>query len=127
MKRTLNLDNPIKINGKEVTELTYDPMEITVAHFSEACARSAAIDKNKSFNFKFQENDYALHMYLGMMAVVAVNPDIDISDLERVKGFDALKFTTIGRLFILRRSEAPSEENNSEEQSEATAKPTVQE
>jgi hypothetical protein len=125
-KNTLKLDNPIAINGKQVSELSYDPMEITAVQFSEACARSSAIDKTKSFNFKFKENDYALHLYLGMMAVVAVNPDIDISDLERIRGFDALKLTDIGMLFTLRRSAAASEENSSEEQPENTPECTTQ-
>ena len=39
-KKTLKLGEPITINGKQVSELTYDPMEITAAQFSEACARS---------------------------------------------------------------------------------------
>ena len=81
-KNTLKLGEPITINGKQVSELTYDPMEITAAQFSEACARSSAINKSKSFSFKMRENDYALHLYLGMFAVIAVNPEIDISDLE---------------------------------------------
>lgn len=120
-KKTLKLDEPILIDGKEVSELTYDPMEITAAQFSEACARSSAINKSKSFSFKMRENDYALHLYLGMFAVIAVNPGIDISDLERIKGFDVLSLTDIGMLFTYRRSGATSEENISEEPSENTA------
>lgn len=70
-KKTLKLDEPVLIDGKEVSELTYDPMEITAAQFSEACARSSAINKSKSFSFKMRENDYALHLYLGMFAVTS--------------------------------------------------------
>ena len=120
MKNILKLDVPITVavNGKQtsVTELEYDALEITAAQFSEACARSAAIDKNKTFSFKLRENDYALHLYLGMMAIVAVNPGIDISDLERIKGNDVLKIADIGMLFTLRRLAATSEASNSEEQ-----------
>ncbi|NLH01183.1 MAG: early nodulin 20 (N-20) [Clostridiales bacterium] len=125
-KKALKLHNPIAINGKQVTELTYDPTEITALQFSEACARSAAIEKSKTFSFKLKENDYSLHLYLGMMAVIAVNPDIDISDLERIRGFDTLELTDIGMLFTLRRLEAPSEENNSGEQSENTPELSIQ-
>jgi len=114
MKETLTLECAIKINGSEVTELTYDAFEITALQFSEACARSAALDKTKSFTFKMRENDYALHLYLGMMAVIAVNPDIDINDLERIKGYDALKLADIGLLFILRRLGETSEESDSD-------------
>ena len=120
-KNTLVLDNPITINGKEVKELTYDPQEITAEHFSIACAKSAALEKTKTLTLKVKENDYALHLYLGMMSVIAINPDIDVSDLERIKGFDVLSLTNIGHFFTLRRQAVPSEENSSDEQSENTA------
>ena len=116
MSNKITLQEPITINGKQVKELSYNALEITAQQFSEACARSSAIDKNKSFSFKLRENDYALHLYLGMMAIVAVNPDIDIADLERIKGFDVLAIADIGMLFTLRRSVAPSEESSSDEQ-----------
>ena len=116
MRNKITLQEPVTINGKQVAELSYDPMEITAQQFSEACARSSAIDKNKSFSFKMRENDYALHLYLGMMAIIAVNPDIDITDLERIKGFDVLAIADIGMLFTLRRSVAPSGESNSDAQ-----------
>jgi hypothetical protein len=116
MSNKITLQEPITINGKQVTELKYDALKITAQQFSEACARSSAIDKNKSFSFKMRENDYSLHLYLGMMAIIAVNPDIDITDLERIQGFDVLAIADIGMLFTLRRSVAPSEESNSDEQ-----------
>lgn len=114
--KTLKLDNPILINGKEFTEFKYDANEITAEQFSVACARSAALDKNKTITFKVKENDFGLQLYLGMMAIISVNPEIDVNDLERVKGFDVLKIQDIGWLFMLRRSEGTSEESNSEEQ-----------
>lgn len=125
-KNTLVLENPILINNKEVSELTYDPQEITAEQFSIAAAKSSAMDKTKSFTFKFKENDHALHLYLGMMAIIAVNPDIDVSDLERIKGFDVLSLTNIGHFFTLRRQAAVSEESNSEEHSENTANTSTQ-
>lgn len=120
-KHTLVLDNPILINNEKVKELTYDPQEITAEHFSIACAKSAALEKTKTLTLKVKENDYSLHLYLGMMAVIAVNPNIDVSDLERIKGFDVLSLTNIGHFFTLRKQAAPSEESSSEEQSENTA------
>ena len=125
-KHTLVLDTPIKISGKEVSELTYDPQEITAEQFSIACAKSAAMDKSKSFTFKTKENDYALHLYLGMMAVIAVNPDIDISDLERIKGFDVLDLTNIGTFFIMRKQAVPSPVSNSAEPSANTENTSMQ-
>lgn len=120
-KHTLVLDNPILINNEKVKELTYDPQEITAEHFSIACAKSAALEKTKTLTLKVKENDYSLHLYLGMMAVIAVNPTIDVSDLERIKGFDVLSLTNIGHFFTLRKQAAPSEESSSDEQSENTA------
>lgn len=120
-KNTLILDNPIKINGKEVSELTYDAQEITAEQFSIACAKSAAVDKTRAVTLKLKENDHALHLYLGMMAIIAVNPDIDVSDLERIKGFDVIDLTNIGTFFILRKSVAPSEANSSADTSEGIA------
>ena len=132
-KHILTLDNPItitrQIDGKvvteTVTELSYDPLEITADQFSLACAKSAAMDKNKAFTFKMKENDYALHLYLGMMAVIAVNPHIDLSDLEKIKGFDVLDLTNIGTFFIMRRLAVPSEESASDSLSEATENTTT--
>lgn len=120
-KHTLVLDNPILINNETVKALTYDPQEITAEHFSIACAKSAALEKTKTLTLKVKENDYSLHLYLGMMAVIAVNPTIDVSDLERIKGFDVLSLTNIGHFFTLRKQAAPSEESSSDEQSENTA------
>lgn len=119
-KNTLILDNPIQINGNTIKELTYDPQEITAEQFSIACAKSSAMEKSKTVTLKVKENDYSLHMYLGMMAVIAVNPEIDVADLERIKGFDILSLTNIGTFFTLRRQAAISEENNSDEPSAAT-------
>lgn len=121
MKDTLTLENPILINGTHVSEFTYDAQEITAVQFSEACARSAALDKTKAFTLKMRENDYALHLYLGFMAIIAVNPDIDITDLERMKGQDINHTANIGLLFTIGRLGGASEENNSAAPSENTA------
>ena len=126
-KNTLVLDNPILINGKAVKELTYDPQEITAEQFSIACAKAASMGKTKTLTLKVKENDHALHMYLGMMAIIAVNPGIDVSDLERIKGFDILDVTNIGTFFILRRQAEPSEAIKSDEPSETTAATSTQE
>ena len=123
---TLVLDNPILINNVEVSELTYDATQITAEQFSVACAKSAALDKARAVTFKAKENDYALHLYLGMMAVISVNPQYTVEDLERVKGFDVLDLTNIGTFFIMRRSAVPSEQNSSDEQSEDTADSSTQ-
>lgn len=124
--KILNLDNPIIINNKEVSELSYDPMAITADMFSIACSKSAAVDRSRAISLKAKENDYALHLYLGMASVIAVNPGIDWADLERVKGFDILDLTNIGTFFIMRKSAEPSQESNSEKQSESTPDTSTQ-
>ena len=125
MQNTLTLDNPILINGKEVKELTYDTNEITALHFAEAdahrlLATSARIGKSKIGYNATAELDYTFHMYLGMMAVIAVNPDIDVSDLERAKGDDVRQFMGLGRFFITGRSAVASQQNDSDDTSETT-------
>lgn len=125
MKQVLQLENPILINNKEYTALSYDPMEITVEQFSIAASRSAAVAKNKTLTLNMRESDYAFHLYLGMMSVLAVNPEMDLADMERIKGYDTLALADIGMLFTLRRSEAASVQNSSEKQSESTQEPSI--
>lgn len=122
----ISLQTPIFINGVEVKELTYDASEITSLQYSEACAASGDMSKTKAFAFKIRENDYALHMYLGFMAIIAVNPHIDIKDLERIKGLDILQISNIGFSFITGRLEAPLKEISLDEQSENTVDTSTQ-
>ena len=124
-KGTLRLDNPIKINGKMYEELTYNVREITAAQFSEAAAASAAMDKTKPTTFQLMQNDRSLCMYLGFMAVIAVNPEISIEDMERIKGNDIFYFTNLGLLFMCGSLVDDSQENNSEEPSENTADSSI--
>ena len=121
MKKTVKLDQPIMINGVPRQEFSYDMEEITADMFIECCRRAVLNDRSGQFSLKQKETDYVLHMYLGMAAIIAVNPEISFEDFERVKGFDTLKFTDIGWLFILRQSGAHSTENNSDVPSEITA------
>lgn len=121
MIEKLKLDTPLLVNGKKYEELEYDTSEITAMQFSEACMKASEMSKNTtSISFKLKENDYALHLYLGFMAVIAVNPEIDLKDLERIKGLDTLKFTDIGMLFIYRKSGGTSQESDSENSCETT-------
>lgn len=125
MKGTIKLKTPITVNGQQVTELTYDTEEITADLFSAADAhrRIAAGVKNVTI-VPTAELDFPLHPYLGYAAIIAVNPQYDFSDLERVKGKDMLKIMEIGRNFIL-QSEG-SGQSTSDEPSEITAEPTTQ-
>ena len=105
----LTLQNPITINGKKVKTLTYDTDAITVGMFADAEARKLRATSNKGGGSAGAcELDYSLHAYLAMMAIVAVNSDIDVSDLERISGPDVMELMRIGRNFSTGRSPAQS-------------------
>lgn len=119
MIKTLTLDNPLKINGAEVTELTYDTNEISALHFAEADARRQLATVSRISGKKVgltatAELDYTMHLYLGIMAVIAVNPSYAVEDLERVKGDDTRQLMGIGRNFIMGKSGGDSTANSSE-------------
>ena len=79
----LTLSNPITINGKKVKTLTYDTGAITVGMFAEAEALKLRATTHKAGGSAgATELDYSMHLYLAMMAITAVNPDIDIADLD---------------------------------------------
>lgn len=122
----LTLHTPLTINGKAVTELSYDANAITVEQFAEADARKLkATTARSNGNNTMCELDYSFQMYLGMMAVIAANPEIDISDLERMTGLDIVGITRVGRNFILGKSEEPFEESSSGEPCETTPEPST--
>lgn len=125
MKGTIKLFNPIQINGKLVKELTYDTNEITAAAFAQADSNKLRQQTNKGNLAGAVELDYALHIYLGFAAITAVNPEIDIADLERIKGRDVTEAMMIGRDFITEKSEEPSSPELSENVSENTPEPFV--
>lgn len=122
----LKLSTPLLINGKKIKELKYDTSAITVGLFAEAEARKLRATTAKAGGSAGAfELDYTLHLYLGMMAIIAVNPEIDVTDLERLSGSDVMAVMRIGRNFTTSRSEEPSEENSSDEQSETTLGPST--
>lgn len=127
---TLKLKNPIKIANnegtKEVTEVTYDANEIDGILFATAEARkkSAAGMKNTTIT-PAAEFDFALHLYLGYAAIIAVNPSYDFSDMERIKGHDTVEVMRIGRNFILKSGEE-RQENDSEKLTGTTPESTTQ-
>ena len=122
----LKLSAPIMINNKPVDTLTYDTSKITVGMFTEAEARKLKATTAKAGGSAGAfELDYSLHLYLGMMAVIAVNPEIDVTDLERISGPDVMELMRIGRNFTTSRSVAPSGGSSSGEQSETTPQPSA--
>ena len=121
MKEVLKLAHPITINGKEFKELEYDIEEITSDMFIKATAMSNAKAREQGFSaITIAESDYNLHLCLGMMAVIAVNSAIDVSDLERIKGTDVNRLAQVGRNFTSSTAVESSQQNSSEGQSEVT-------
>lgn len=112
---TLELKSPIKINGKDVKKFKYDQDELTAEQYIDACRRAA-----QPGEVDIAEGDYALHFHLGCELIISSNPDVDITDLERVKGFDIIRISNLGRNFIL-AAQADYEEETSEEPSDSTA------
>ncbi len=132
MKQKIGLRQPLMINGKNYKELEYDFDELTCEDYTTAAtyADSKALRASQSGkpNASIMEQNVSFHMYLGMTAVVAVNRElIDIADMERLKGYDLVEITQIGRNFITGRSAEPSEQNNLEKQSEVTPESTIPE
>lgn len=120
----ITLKNPIMINGKEVKELTYNTAEITVGQFCEAEQYQFAAAGNKPTLTTYEFNT-GLHLYLGMMAIIAVNPEIDVRDLERIKGYDMVQLAKIGRNFILTGEGAELDQNSSGDASETMPEHTT--
>lgn len=124
---TIKLKNPININGKQIEELTYDANEITPAGFAEAEYRKTRANGSKGApSSAAVELDYSLHLYLGFAAILAVNPQYDFNDLERIKGTDVMEVMKAGRNFII-ASAADSTDEESESASETTRESTTPE
>lgn len=122
----LTLSNPITINGEKVKTLTYDTGAITVGMFAEAEALKLRATTHKAGGSAgATELDYSMHAYLAMMAIIAVNPDIDVTDLERISGPDVMELVRIGRNFTTSRSAAPSEQSDSESSPEIIPEPST--
>lgn len=124
--KTLELKNPILIDGKTVTEVTYDANEIDGVLFAEAEAKrkNAAGLKNTSIT-PAAEFDFGLHLYLGFAAIIAVNRNFDFSDVERIKGRDVVEVMAIGRNFML-GSDQEQPEKDSDEPTEIMPESTTQ-
>lgn len=117
--KTLKLKTPIKINGEEVSELTYDTNEITAEAFIEAEARKFKTVGKQGITAGALELDYSMHLQLGFAAIVAVNPKIDYNDLSRLKGADVAAVVRIGRNFIMPSAAEEPTDGSPESESES--------
>ena len=121
---TIKLKTPLMVNGEQRSELPYDIDSVTFDQVTSAEARSKS--DIAEFKFSTAENDYSFHLALGFSAIMAADPSIDESDLERIKGADLITVMRVGRNFIQASSEpqddreSESGESSSEGQQEST-------
>lgn len=107
----LPLRNPIKINGEEVKEVSYDFESLTPDDMGAAEKRML---QKQQISVQMEEFNYTWHSYLFAAAAVKANPQNDISDYIRLTGTDAMKARKLGRNFILAAEDG--EEETSDEQ-----------
>lgn len=124
MQNTLVLSHPIMVNNKSLSELTYDADEITTSMFMEAEAKRKRASGKDIFISVSAQFDFGLQLYMGFAAILAVNPELDFADVERIHGMDLIDVMTIGANFLLKREVSP--QNSSEKQSETTPEPSTQ-
>ena len=121
MKGTIELKKAIMIDGKEVNSLTYDTEKITIESYLKAL--SHATQKSGGITGVNIKLDAGAHLVLGMYAVIAENPQYDITDIERVSGSDIIQLVDVGMAFTIGREVSTTEP--SEKQSEIMPKPTT--
>lgn len=121
MKGTIELKKAIMIDGKEVSSLTYDTEKITIESYLKAL--SHATQKSGGITGVNIKLDAGAHLVLGMYAVIAENPQYDITDIERVSGSDIIQLVDVGMAFTIGREVSTTEP--SEKQSEIMPKPTT--
>ena len=121
---TIKLHRPLLVNGKELRELPYDLEAISTDQFIKA--ENIAKGKAGKFMFVMAESDYGFHLELGFAAIMAADPSIDETDLDRITGRDLMQVMGVGRNFIGDSSDSPeaqtseSEESDSEQPSESS-------
>lgn len=119
----INLDAPIKINGVECTELTFNYFEITNDLYLEAAMRSSRVG-NTMNTAAVRELNEALAFCLGKAAIIAANPKISWEDLDQLKGFALLDVANVGRFFISRKrvdfGQSPSDEQSEDTPNDST-------
>lgn len=115
----IKLTKPLLVNGSYLKELTYDIDELTINHITKAEGLKSKIGgKDILGTITIAQADYALHICIGMQAVIAVNPEISEEDLQRLKGFDITKLANVGARFFIEPAEQVEEKSS--EQQEAT-------
>lgn len=97
--KTIALAHPITVNGKERSTIDLDFEALTVDAFTRADSRSHGGEGNV---LTLMEANGTLHLNLAFEAAIAADQTLDITDLERLKGADIMKFAAAGRFLLCR-------------------------
>lgn len=119
--KTIALAHPITVNGKERKTIDLDFEALTVDAFTRAESRSHGGEGNV---LTLMEANGTLHLNLAFEAAIAADQTLDVTDLERLKGADIMKFAAAGRFFTL-QSATDSPDETSEAPSESTDESTT--
>lgn len=111
---TIELKNPIKVNGKTVNELTLDLDGVDCEGYCQAEHRARSMT---DWHATVIEMDYAFALQLGVQAVLAANPGWDASDVERVTGSDVSQLMRLGRFLAIGSDLSQGEDDGSQESS----------
>ena len=123
-KEVLVLSSPIKVNGETIKKFEYDVQRLSVFDILTANKNKMRALGNVDTSQKVAELDADLHFFVGMQAIIKLNPSVDVSDLNNLSGCDAYKLMQIGRSFF--RADSSEEESNTfEEQSAPTQEDTT--
>ena len=107
---TLKLKNAIKgYDGREITELSYDPEAIEIELYEKAMSGTSG--------------EYQISVRLGRAAILAANPTMKWEDLRHIRGADVLAIGRIGAGFLVASAESMTE--SSDELSENTAESSM--
>ena len=103
----ITLTKPLLVNGKYLKELTYDIDELTEELMAEAEAITAKIRAKKDMvgTFIIPQIDGTYHRNIAKQAIIAVNPEISLEDLARIKGRDLSKLAKVGQRFFIEQEE----------------------
>lgn len=100
-QNVITLTSPLKVNGKDLTELTHDIGKITINDLAEIeRERNKMLGPQAGTIFRVAQNDNLMHTLLGMHAVIKCNPEIDINDLLRLEGYDLCQMAMVGLRFF---------------------------
>lgn len=111
MKGTIELTKPVTIVGEDVWELEWDTGALTLRDVSDACSWVAdrAAREEKVSN-KLPDYDPSYWLAMGIKAICAATPTLEMDELDDMAAADALEVMDIGRDFMLARSDGEEDE-----------------